>query len=147
MLMERRRLRFMADRADVLAPFMSPKTLLQLREAAAYLNREDEAVASAAGEKHRASEMLVPSVDKAVEKGNEALRSVEQPSCIVGGIMRQYQLDGLRWLVSTYDNGISAILADEMGSSVYPTACSPISHRSPGLFAISVFLLFVHEAR
>jgi SWI/SNF-related matrix-associated actin-dependent regulator of chromatin subfamily A member 5 len=29
--------------------------------------------------------------------------------------MREYQLEGLQWLVAKFDHGINAILADEMG--------------------------------
>ena len=37
-----------------------------------------------------------------------------QPECI-GGIMREYQVEGLRWIVSRLgDAGVNAILADEM---------------------------------
>lgn len=37
-----------------------------------------------------------------------------QPECVVGA-MREYQLEGLRWLVSRVgDSGVNAILADEM---------------------------------
>ena len=32
----------------------------------------------------------------------------------VGGEMREYQLEGLKWLVARYDDGINTILADEM---------------------------------
>ena len=32
----------------------------------------------------------------------------------VAGEMREYQLEGLKWLVARYDDGINAILADEM---------------------------------
>ncbi|PSC72801.1 chromatin-remodeling complex ATPase chain [Micractinium conductrix] len=38
-----------------------------------------------------------------------------QPSVISGGKMREYQLQGLNWLIHLYDNGINGILADEMG--------------------------------
>ncbi len=37
-----------------------------------------------------------------------------QPSCIKFGKMRDYQLQGLNWLIHLYDNGINGILADEM---------------------------------
>ena len=37
-----------------------------------------------------------------------------QPSVIKGGLMREYQIQGLNWLVHLYDNGINGILADEM---------------------------------
>lgn len=41
-------------------------------------------------------------------------RLVVQPSIIVGGKMRDYQMQGLNWLIHLYDNGINGILADEM---------------------------------
>lgn len=43
------------------------------------------------------------------------LKSVRQPRLITGGIMKDYQLEGLDWLVSLYENGLNGILADEMG--------------------------------
>ncbi|TPX39409.1 hypothetical protein SeLEV6574_g07232 [Synchytrium endobioticum] len=39
----------------------------------------------------------------------------ESPVWIKGGDMRDYQLQGLNWLISLYENGINGILADEMG--------------------------------
>ncbi|CAB1114985.1 unnamed protein product [Ectocarpus sp. CCAP 1310/34] len=41
--------------------------------------------------------------------------SFRQPSNLVGGTLKPYQLEGLRWLVTLYENGLSGILADEMG--------------------------------
>eukprot|EP00607_Mallomonas_marina_P010165 CAMPEP_0182419294 /NCGR_PEP_ID=MMETSP1167-20130531/3704_1 /TAXON_ID=2988 /ORGANISM="Mallomonas Sp, Strain CCMP3275" /LENGTH=717 /DNA_ID=CAMNT_0024594119 /DNA_START=47 /DNA_END=2204 /DNA_ORIENTATION=- len=38
-----------------------------------------------------------------------------QPSNLVGGTLMDYQLEGLKWLLSLYENGLSGILADEMG--------------------------------
>ncbi|XP_058199382.1 chromatin structure-remodeling complex protein SYD-like [Rhododendron vialii] len=40
---------------------------------------------------------------------------MEQPSCLVGGKLREYQMNGLRWLLSLYNNHLNGILADEMG--------------------------------
>lgn len=37
-----------------------------------------------------------------------------QPSIIAHGKLRDYQLQGLNWLIHLYDNGINGILADEM---------------------------------
>jgi SWI/SNF-related matrix-associated actin-dependent regulator of chromatin subfamily A member 5 len=34
---------------------------------------------------------------------------------VEGGTMRDYQLQGLNWLISLHHNGINGILADEMG--------------------------------
>lgn len=42
-------------------------------------------------------------------------RLMAQPSVIKGGQMREYQMQGLNWLIHLYDNGINGILADEMG--------------------------------
>ena len=33
----------------------------------------------------------------------------------IKGEMRSYQLEGVSWLLKTFDHGISAILGDEMG--------------------------------
>ncbi|KAI0233838.1 ATP-dependent DNA helicase Snf21 [Massospora cicadina] len=38
-----------------------------------------------------------------------------QPSLLVGGTLKDYQLRGLQWMVSLYNNRLNGILADEMG--------------------------------
>jgi len=43
------------------------------------------------------------------------LRSARQPKLVTGGDMKPYQLEGLDWLCSLYENGLNGILADEMG--------------------------------
>ena len=43
------------------------------------------------------------------------LRLSVQPSVLKNGTLREYQLEGLNWMVRLYNNGISGILADEMG--------------------------------
>ncbi|KAK5700805.1 putative ATPase [Elasticomyces elasticus] len=47
--------------------------------------------------------------------GMQELRSAKQPDLVSGGLMRSYQLEGLEWLTSLYENGLNGILADEMG--------------------------------
>jgi len=39
----------------------------------------------------------------------------EQPSLLVGGKLKDYQVKGLQWMVSLYNNHLNGILADEMG--------------------------------
>ncbi|KAI9337226.1 SNF2 family N-terminal domain-containing protein [Obelidium mucronatum] len=39
----------------------------------------------------------------------------ESPAYVTGGQMRDYQIQGLNWLISLHHNGINGILADEMG--------------------------------
>lgn len=45
---------------------------------------------------------------------NQVHRLQVQPSILTGGTLREYQLQGLNWLIHLYDNGINGILADEM---------------------------------
>ena len=40
---------------------------------------------------------------------------VEQPTNLIGGSLKVYQVSGLQWLVSLYNNNLNGILADEMG--------------------------------
>lgn len=39
----------------------------------------------------------------------------KQPAMLTGGELRPYQLDGLQWMLSLYNNNLNGILADEMG--------------------------------
>lgn len=39
---------------------------------------------------------------------------VKQPSILVGGTLKDYQIKGLQWMVSLYNNKLNGILADEM---------------------------------
>lgn len=32
-----------------------------------------------------------------------------------GGVLRDYQLDGVNWMIGLYETGLNGILADEMG--------------------------------
>ena len=53
-------------------------------------------------------------VDAGEKPANETGRR-NQPKLVTGAKMREYQLDGLEWLISLYENGLNGILADEMG--------------------------------
>jgi ATP-dependent DNA helicase len=39
---------------------------------------------------------------------------VQPPNLASGCILKDYQLEGVRWLVSLFENGVSGILADEV---------------------------------
>lgn len=43
-------------------------------------------------------------------------RISRQPSLLIGGTLKDYQLKGLQWMVSLYNNKLNGILADEMVS-------------------------------
>ncbi|UZJ54341.1 hypothetical protein CBS101457_003661 [Exobasidium rhododendri] len=42
-------------------------------------------------------------------------RITEQPKILIGGTLKDYQIKGLQWMVSLYNNRLNGILADEMG--------------------------------
>ena len=39
---------------------------------------------------------------------------LKQPTLLIGGTLKEYQLKGLQWMVSLYNNKLNGILADEM---------------------------------
>ena len=39
----------------------------------------------------------------------------KQPSLLVGGTLKEYQVKGLQWMISLFNNNLNGILADEMG--------------------------------
>ncbi|XP_031801066.1 probable global transcription activator SNF2L1 isoform X2 [Sarcophilus harrisii] len=46
---------------------------------------------------------------------NVCVRFETSPSYVKGGTLRDYQVRGLNWMISLYENGVNGILADEMG--------------------------------
>ena len=62
-----------------------------------------------------------------------------QPSTLVGGTLMAYQLEGLQWLLSLWENGLSGILA---GTHTHiPRLQSYISNRFFFLFDVQMILL------
>ncbi|TFY77398.1 hypothetical protein EWM64_g6613 [Hericium alpestre] len=53
-------------------------------------------------------------VEVAREENSEK-PSFVQPALLTGATLKDYQLDGVAWMVGLWENGISGILADEMG--------------------------------
>lgn len=51
-------------------------------------------------------------VAAALGDGSGSTRLTKQPSLLVGGTLRDYQLEGLNWLINLYDTGINGILAE-----------------------------------
>ena len=39
----------------------------------------------------------------------------KQPDLLVGGTLKEYQIKGLQWMISLFNNNLNGILADEMG--------------------------------
>jgi ATP-dependent helicase STH1/SNF2 len=49
----------------------------------------------------------------------------KQPSLLIGGTLKDYQVKGLQWMVSLYNNKLNGILADEMVLSSFPVSIHP----------------------
>merc|ERR1719313_2706084 len=62
------------------------------------------------------AELLADEMEEGAGAGGVAAahRLQVQPPCVTGK-MREYQLQGLNWMIHLFDNGINGILADEMG--------------------------------
>lgn len=52
-------------------------------------------------------------LDDSTDDKNSVYLKASPP--FINGEMRDYQIDGLNWMVSLHDNGINGILADDMG--------------------------------
>ncbi|GCE98409.1 RSC chromatin remodeling complex ATPase component [Zygosaccharomyces mellis] len=67
----------------------------------------------------------------------------KQPSILVGGGLKEYQIRGLEWMVSLYNNHLNGILADEMGLGKTIQSISLITYlyeikKEPGPFLVIV---------
>ncbi|PIA49288.1 hypothetical protein AQUCO_01300264v1 [Aquilegia coerulea] len=85
---------------------------------------EVKAAAACAGEevliRNQFSEMNAPKDNSSVNKYYNLAHAVnekviKQPSMLRCGTLRDYQLVGLQWMLSLYNNKLNGILADEMG--------------------------------
>lgn len=68
---------------------------------------------------------------------------VRQPSILVGGDLKEYQLSGLQWMVSLYNNKLNGILADEMGLGKTIQAISLIAYLMEFKQNLGPFLVIV----
>ena len=67
----------------------------------------------------------------------------EQPKMIKGGTLKSYQMIGLNWMVSLYNNNLNGILADEMGLGKTIQTISLFSHLIEGKGNEGPFLVVV----
>lgn len=47
------------------------------------------------------------------------LTQFDNTPSFITGVLRDYQLRGLNWLITLYGNGINGVLADEMGLGIF----------------------------
>lgn len=88
-LQKKNRLKYLLDQASVYSKFLSSK----------FISNQTE----------NGGEVI----DESTAQSSKT--QVSQPALVTGGTLKSYQLEGLEWLVSLYENGLNGILADEMG--------------------------------
>ena len=67
----------------------------------------------------------------------------QQANILVGGTLKEYQIKGLQWMISLYNNNLNGILADEMGLGKTIQTISLITYliekkRQPGPYLVIV---------
>ena len=88
---------------------------IDLRSSADFFAAHSESAPDAGVRPTLASPPAPPPEAPKAEAQDEGTRLQKQPACIAFGKMRDYQLEGLNWLIKLFENGINGILADEMG--------------------------------
>ncbi|EJS41615.1 isw2p [Saccharomyces arboricola H-6] len=66
-------------------------------------------------EKEEDAELMADEEEEIVDEYQEDIFVSESPSFVKSGKLRDYQVQGLNWLISLHENKLSGILADEMG--------------------------------
>lgn len=122
-----RRFRYLLGLTDLFRHFIETNPNPKIREVMAEIDRQNEADAirakkghnrkgGAAGGKRKTEQEEDAELLKDEKRGTTTQTVFrDSPAFIQGGEMRDYQVQGLNWLVSLHENGISGILADEMG--------------------------------
>ncbi|KAF7725651.1 hypothetical protein EC973_009458 [Apophysomyces ossiformis] len=98
-----------------------------LRQTGMFLESLTKAVVDQQNDPVHAADLHARAVDEELGDESDATKTdyfqmthrvkeeVSQPSILVGGKLKDYQLKGLQWMVSLYNNHLNGILADEMG--------------------------------
>jgi SWI/SNF-related matrix-associated actin-dependent regulator of chromatin subfamily A member 5 len=119
------RYRFLLGQTDLFKHFLKAKGFteedLQPDENAPVKGRpKKDAATSRRGrktEKEEDEELLKDELEEEEENAPLSTETVFQssPTYVTGGTLRDYQIQGLNWLVSMSERRLSGILADEMG--------------------------------
>jgi ATP-dependent helicase STH1/SNF2 len=67
----------------------------------------------------------------------------EQATMLVGGKLKEYQVKGLQWMLSLYNNNLNGILADEMGLGKTIQTISLITYLIERKFQMGPYLVIV----
>ncbi|KAM5290099.1 putative global transcription activator SNF2L1 isoform 1-T1 [Glossophaga mutica] len=119
-----KRFEFLLKQTELFAHFVqpsaqkSPTSPLNMKLGRPRIKKDDrQSLISAGDYRHRRTEQeedeeLLSEIRKT---SSVCVRFEVSPSYVKGGPLRDYQIRGLNWLISLYENGVNGILADEMG--------------------------------
>lgn len=96
----------------------TPTSPLKMKAGRPKLKKDEKSKLMEAGDhRHRRTEQEEDEeLLSEIKKSSQVItRFDSSPSYVKGGEMRDYQVRGLNWMISLYENGINGILADEMG--------------------------------
>lgn len=114
------RFNYLLAKTEIFSHFMNPtsgkKPKSPLKVKAPEFPSHGRKDADTGDHRHRHTEQEEDAELLEQTKHQKAIVHFEQsPSFIKNGEMRDYQIRGLNWMISLYENGINGILADEMG--------------------------------
>ncbi|KAG9478493.1 hypothetical protein GDO78_013504, partial [Eleutherodactylus coqui] len=119
-----KRFEFLLKQTELFAHFIqpssqkSPTSPLKVKLGRPRIKRDEkQSLLSVGDNRHRRTEQEEDEelLSESRKTSNVCVRFEESPSYVKGGTLRDYQVRGLNWMISLYENGINGILADEMG--------------------------------
>ncbi|XP_034864254.1 probable global transcription activator SNF2L1 isoform X2 [Mirounga leonina] len=119
-----KRFEFLLKQTELFAHFIqpsaqkSPTSPLNMKLGRPRIKKDDKQTLISAGDyRHRRTEQEEDEelLSESRKTSNVCVRFEVSPSYVKGGPLRDYQIRGLNWLISLYENGVNGILADEMG--------------------------------
>uniref|UniRef100_T1JJZ1 Chromatin-remodeling complex ATPase chain Iswi n=1 Tax=Strigamia maritima TaxID=126957 RepID=T1JJZ1_STRMM len=119
-----KRFDYLLQQTEIFAHFMSGNTgaaasPTKLKPGRPKLKKNDEKAKLSAVGDHRHRKTEQEEDEELLSESNKGSKIItrfeESPPYIKNGELRDYQVRGLNWMISLYENGINGILADEMG--------------------------------
>uniref|UniRef100_A0A2K5CPX3 SNF2 related chromatin remodeling ATPase 1 n=1 Tax=Aotus nancymaae TaxID=37293 RepID=A0A2K5CPX3_AOTNA len=119
-----KRFEFLLKQTELFAHFIqpsaqkSPTSPLNMKLGRPRIKKDEKQSLISAGDyRHRRTEQEEDEelLSESRKTSNVCIRFEVSPSYVKGGPLRDYQIRGLNWLISLYENGVNGILADEMG--------------------------------
>lgn len=101
----------MRDRTEAVEPLKKRRRAEDTRRRGKAAEPDLKEALQAAEVKHEASDVK----NEEEEEEGDKQYSFVQPELVTGAKLRDYQLAGVQWMISLYENGLNGILADEMG--------------------------------